>query len=76
KSLLEKKINIRASDYRFQDKANYYLGLMPKKPATNIHQLQELAQAKQDFTEQDISQRTEEIISSFMAFVRENNLLR
>ena len=76
KSLLEKKINIRASDYRFQDKAKYYLGLMPKKPATNIHQLQALAKAKQDFTEQDISQRTEEIISSFMAFVRENNLLR
>ena len=76
KSLLEKKINIRASDYRFQDKAKYYLGLMPKKPATNIHQLQVLANAKQDFTEQDIAQRTEEIISSFMAFVRENNLLR
>ena len=76
KSLLEKKINIRASDYRFQDKAKYYLGLMPKKPATNIHQLQALAKVQQDFTQQDISLRTEEIISSFMTFVRENNLLR
>ena len=76
KSLLEKKINIRASDYRFQDKAKYYLGLVPKKPATNIHELQALAKANQDFTEQDITQRTERIIDSFMAFVRENNLLR
>ncbi|MBR0151565.1 MAG: DUF262 domain-containing protein [Synergistaceae bacterium] len=76
KSLLEKKINIRASDYRFKDKAKYYLGLMPKKPATNIHELQELARTQNDFTEQDISERTEKIISAFMAFIKANNLAR
>ena len=76
KSLLEKKINIRASDYRFQDKAKYYLGLVPKKPATNIHELQALAKANQDFTAQDISQRTEKIISTFINFITENELAR
>ena len=76
KSLLEKKINIRASDYRFQDKAKYYLGLVPKKPATNIHELQALAKTMNDFTEQDISQRTEKIIDSFIQFITENGLAR
>lgn len=76
KSILESNLNISASNYRFQDKAKYYLGLMPKQPATQIYELQVLARTKQDFTKQDIEERTEKIIDSFMAFVRENNLLR
>ena len=76
KSLLEKKINIRASDYRFQDKAKYYLGQVPQKPSTNIHELQILATTKEDFTEQDIALRTDEIINAFISFIEENNLLR
>lgn len=76
KSLLEKKINIRASDYRFQDKAKYYLGRVPGKPETKIHELKKLAETKSDFTEADITQRTEKIIDTFVAFVRENNLLQ
>ena len=76
KSLLEKKINIRASDYRFQDKRKYYLGQVPKKPSTKIHELQRLATTKEDFTEQDIALRTDEIINAFISFIEENNLLR
>lgn len=76
KSLLEKKINIRAADYKFQDKAKYYLGLVPKKPATNIHELQALAGTMSDFTAQDISQRTEKIITAFINFITENRLAR
>lgn len=76
KSLLEKKINIRASDYRFQDKAKYYRGRVHGKPDTNIHELKKLAETKSDFTEEDITQRTEKIIDTFIAFVRENNLLQ
>ncbi|MBQ9389262.1 MAG: DUF1524 domain-containing protein, partial [Synergistaceae bacterium] len=76
KSLLEKKINIRASDYRFQDKAKYYRGRVHGKPDTNIHELKKLAETKSDFTEEDITQRTEKIIDSFIAFVRDNDLSR
>ena len=31
KALLEKRINIRASDYRFEDKKKYYVGFTTKK---------------------------------------------
>ena len=75
KSLLEKEINIRASDYRFRDKANYYLGFLGKK-ATQIHELAELAQSKSDFTEQDIEQRKQDIINNFINFIRKNNLAK
>ena len=66
KSLLEKKINIHAANYKFQDKAKYYLGQVKNKPATNIHELQSLAVTMNDFMEQDISQRTEKIITTFI----------
>lgn len=76
KSLLEKKINIRAADYRFVDKKKYYLGLVPKKPKTHIHELIELANTNNDFTEADIDKRNNLIIESFIKFVRENDLIR
>lgn len=76
KSLLEKKINIRASDYRFQDKAKYYLEQVPPKPGTHIHELRRLAETMSDFTEQDITQRTQRIIDTFMQFITENGLAR
>lgn len=76
KSVLEKNINIRASDYRFSDKAKYYLGLVPGKPKTQIHELAAMATEMQDFTEQDIDQRNTKILEAFMNFVGENNLLR
>ena len=60
----------------FNDKAKYYLGLISGKPATNVHELQELARTQKDFTEQDISERTEKIIAAFMAFIKANNLAR
>jgi len=38
KALLEKSINIRASDYRFADKKKYYIGFTndSNRPATKI----------------------------------------
>ena len=62
KSFLERDINIRASDYRFSDKANYYLGNRGKA-STKIHELSELAKTHKDFTEQDIEQRNNIIIN-------------
>ena len=76
KSMLEKDINIRASDYRFRDKAKYYLGQVPGKPPTGIYELSNMASTKQDFTEQDIAQRTRIILDSFMNFISDNNLFR
>ena len=75
KSLLEKEINIRASDYRFRDKANYYLGNTGKSP-TKIHELTVLAESKSDFTEQDIENRKQDIINNFINFIMKNNLAK
>ena len=76
KSILEKDINIRASDYRFKDKANYYLGLIPRKPGTKIYELTEMAKTKIDFDSHDIAERNQKMFDTFMDFVAGNNLLR
>ncbi len=80
KSLLEKKINIRASDYKFNDKKKYYIGFTnsrnQKKDGTKIKELIFLANNNSDFTEADIENRTNEIISGFINFLKKNNLLR
>lgn len=79
KSLLEKKINIRASDYRFSDKVKYYQGFEnakgQKKPGTKIAELLIMSDTKQDFNEQDIEYRNNEILNSFINFLRQENLL-
>lgn len=79
KALLEKKINIRASDYRFADKAKYYRGYINAKGqcknGTKIHELMVFAETKTDFSEKDIDKRYDSIISSFITFLRQNDLL-
>ena len=79
KSLLEKKINIRASDFRFCDKKKYYEGFTnskgQKKEGTKISELHSIATGMEDFTEKDIKERHDKIIDSFIEFLRQNNLL-
>lgn len=79
KALLEKRINIRASDYRFSDKIKYYIGFennrKQKKEGTKIRELLDLAKNANDFTEKDIEQRKTNIISNFIEFMRKNELL-
>lgn len=79
KVLLEKRINIRAADYRFVDKAKYYLGFensrKQKKEGTNIQELRDLATKATDFTETDIVQRKAKMIFKFQEFMRSNGLL-
>ena len=78
KSLLEKRINIRASDYRFADKKKYYIGFTtPKgeKKATEVVELVELANRCSDFTETEIKKRNNLILDRFVAYLRANNLL-
>jgi uncharacterized protein with ParB-like and HNH nuclease domain len=73
KALLEKRINIRASDYRFQDKKRYYVGTSNKQ-GTLIKELQDLAH-QEDFTEQDIENRNSKIKEAFENYLRTQNLL-
>ena len=80
KALLEKKINIRASDYRFEDKKSFYKGFInkrgQKKDGTQIVELLMMATTKSDFTEADIMVRNETIISAFLGFLKANDLER
>ncbi|WP_216358696.1 DUF262 domain-containing protein [Helicobacter sp. 12S02634-8] len=79
KALLEKGINIRASDYRFVDKKKYYLGFTnsrnQKKDGTKVHELRELANTFDDFTEKDIVARNSKIIEEFLEFLKNNDLI-
>ena len=78
KVLLEKKINIRASDYKFSDKKKYYSGFTSKsgsvKDGTKINELLELAKTNTDFIEADIKKRNNEILDAFMGYLKNNQL--
>jgi uncharacterized protein with ParB-like and HNH nuclease domain len=79
KSLLEKKINIRASDYRFSDKKRYYNGFTSTqgklKEGTKIKELLELSK-NEDFVEKDIEERNNVILNQFIANLEANNLIK
>ena len=79
KVLLEEKINISASDYRFSDKVKYYQGFTndrgKHKEGTIINELLNLAKINVDFTEQNIITRAEEITNKFINFIKFNNLI-
>jgi hypothetical protein len=79
KILLEKSINIRASDYRFEDKKKYYNGYTDAKgkahPASMIAEYRELTQ-KNDFTEDDILERDKRIHDRFIAYLEAEGLLK
>ena len=80
KVLLEDKINIRAADYRFSDKIKYYQGFTNDKgqykEGTIIYELLNLSNIKEDFSENDIMKRTEDITNEFITFLRQNNLIK
>ena len=80
KAILEKRINIRASDYRFEDKKKYYQGYTNQrgtiKEATENEELKQLATSHQDFTEKDILERNTKIINTFINYLDENNLIK
>jgi hypothetical protein len=80
KSLLESRINIRASDYKFDDKIKYYRGFVndkgDNKEGTMIAELKEIKNKYSTFSENDIELRNQEIINKFISFVEENNILK
>ena len=78
KVLLEKRINIRAADYRFKDKKKYYLGYElsdgKRKEGTQIKELQRLTQ-QNDFIDSDIRKRYQLIQDGFIDYLKINNLI-
>lgn len=73
KALLEKRVNIRAADYKFADKKKFYTGFTDgngkERTGTEIAELRRLAAEREDFTESDIEVRTDEIIGAFVGFL-------
>ena len=81
KSLLEKRINIRAAEYKFDDKKKYYIGFTTdrgiRKDGTQIAELVELANENNlNFNEADLLERNNRIIEKFIESLKENNLTK
>ena len=80
KCILEKRINIRASDYRFEDKVKYYKGFTNArgvhKEGTKIEELLFMADNRNDYTEQDIKDRNNNIIDNFLNHMKSKNLIK
>jgi hypothetical protein len=77
KALLEKRINIRASDYRFEDKKKYYRGFKSSRgyrEGTKDRELLTLAEHN-DFDVTDMADRTVQIVDSFMDYLDDNGFL-
>lgn len=80
KALLEERINIRASDYKFDGKKKFYLGFADgrgkKRPGTEILELIKIANEKSDFVENNIEQRNNDILNGFIDYLKHNDLLK
>lgn len=79
KALLEKRVNIRAADYNFNDKKKYYEGYVDgngkTKEGTQVQELVDMGKVKDDFTEADIEERTARIIDAFVDYLDKVSLL-
>ena len=80
KAILEKRINIRASDYRFIDKKEYYDGYKNSygvsKEGTINHERRSMSAEMMDFIETNIDARREKILESFYKYIENNGLMR
>lgn len=79
KSLLERNINIGASDYRFGDKAKCYKGLVAGKgerKITKIYELLQLADSHKDFAGDSITLRSMRMLDRFIDYLNDNNLIQ
>ena len=80
KSILERRINIRASDYRFEDKKKYYKGFETArrivKQGTKVCELKDIANNQTKFDESDIEARTEKILRGFLEYLDAYKLLK
>ena len=80
KALLEKRINIRASDYHFADKKKYYEGFTNSKgqikEGTGVIELLDLTATSVDFTEKDILERYKDMVECFIKYLQKNELIK
>ena len=77
KILLEESINIKASDYRFEDKKKIYSGEQRRgknQDKSQIYEISELVLLN-DFTEESIINRSAKISEAFFDFLRDQELL-
>lgn len=77
KVLLEESINIRASDYRFEDKKKIYSGAQRRgknKDSSKIHEIGDLILYK-EFNEQHVKDRSKAILDRFFQFLHSENLI-
>ncbi|MBT3347324.1 MAG: DUF262 domain-containing protein [Thiotrichales bacterium] len=77
KILLEGSINIRASDYRFEDKKNIYSGEQRRgenKEPSKILEIAELI-SFDEFEEKQIVDRNKKILDKFFAFLQREHLI-
>ena len=79
KSLLEKRVNIRASDYRFEDKIKYYQGFDNSRGqrigGTENLELKNISNVYKKFGEKEIVERTDLFIDDFMNLLDKNGLI-
>lgn len=79
KSLLEKRINIRASDYRFEDKIKYYQGFGNSRGqrigGTENLELKNISNVYKKFGEKEIVERTDLFIDEFVNLLDQNGLI-
>lgn len=78
KSLLERRINIRASDYRYSDKKKYYTGFQTAngvKRGSCIYELVDMAGSRTDFCESDIEERANAMLDAFVAYLSRHGLM-
>lgn len=80
KCIIEKNINIRASDYKFEDKKRHYMGYKPEKGdfknGSKIYELLEMHDKYADYTEVEIISRNKCIIDSFIEYLNRMSLLK
>jgi hypothetical protein len=77
KVLLEGSINIRASDYRFEDKKKIYNGEQrsgKNKEPTKIYEISRILQLE-EFGESEINTRNSEILDGFFDILRSQELI-
>lgn len=77
KVLLEGTINIRASDYRFEDKKEIYSGKQRRgknKQPSKIYEISEISEFE-DFGEKQINSRNTKILNRFFEFLSSQDLL-
>lgn len=78
KVLLETSINIRAADYRFEDKKKIYSGEMRRGRNTAPSKIAEIDDLKQkdEFEEDNITKRETKMLDSFFDLLHSENLLK